>query len=163
MKAMPATCPRSPRPNAQRGAVLYVALIMLILLALIGIAGMRVSGLQERMSANYRNMNAAFQSAEESARGIETTIEAQLAAGGTYATDTESCAPVFDPMTWSGDAATDQTGDDHTRRIDKCFPASSLVVGRKINEDTGNIYEVTALGADASNTATAVIDTVFVP
>ena len=41
-------------PNRQSGAVLYVALVMLVLLALIGIVAMQVAGLQERMSANYQ-------------------------------------------------------------------------------------------------------------
>ncbi|MCM5640131.1 PilX N-terminal domain-containing pilus assembly protein, partial [Xanthomonas hortorum] len=43
------------RRYTQSGAVLYVALIMLILLALLGIAGMQVTGLQERMAFNYRS------------------------------------------------------------------------------------------------------------
>ena len=46
MKTFPALQSR------QSGAALYVALIMLILLALIGIVAMQVAGLQERMSAN---------------------------------------------------------------------------------------------------------------
>ena len=41
-------------PGRQRGAVLYVALIMLLLLAMIGVVGLQVTGLQERMSSNYR-------------------------------------------------------------------------------------------------------------
>lgn len=150
---------------AQRGAVLYVALIMLVLLALIGIVGLQVTGLQERMSANYRNANVAFQTAEAGARSIETGIQLAVAAGGTFEADQELCSPTFDPASWAADAATNQQEDSFTRRIDKCFASSSLVVGKKLNEETGNIYEVTALRSDlpTNATATAVIDTIFIP
>ncbi len=148
----------------QRGAVLYVALIILILLSLIGIVGMRVSGMQERMSANYMRTNQAFQLAERDARVVEANIQAAIdGASGNYSADQEVCSPVFDPLTWAeGVTATAAT---YTRRIDKCFAASSLKLGEKQSEQTGNIYEVTVLSSDdpANASATAVIDTIFIP
>ena len=44
--------PRLAARSRQEGAALYVALMILVLLALIGIVGMQVAGLQERMAAN---------------------------------------------------------------------------------------------------------------
>ena len=72
------TFSRSFRPasaRTQRGAVLYVALIMLILLALLGIAGMQVAGMQEKMAANYRAANRAFQNSEGVVRAAERSVE----------------------------------------------------------------------------------------
>lgn len=154
---------RRPLPRTQRGAVLYVALIMLILLALIGIAGMQVTSMQERMASNYLRTNIAFQNAEDRARNIEDTIAATVEGGETYVSAQEECSPTFDPRTWS-DGIT-ATGAQYTRRIDRCFASSSRVVGRKQNEETGNIYQVTALSSDATTdaSASAVIDTVFIP
>ena len=57
MKMLPIQRRLSP-PSRQHGAVLYVALIMLILLALIGVVGMQVAGMQERMSSDYRPYQA---------------------------------------------------------------------------------------------------------
>ncbi len=156
---------RGFRPRrAQQGAVLYIALILLILLALIGIVGMRVTGMQERMSANYMRTNQAFQQAEMAARVIETNIQTAIdGASGTYPANQEICSPVFDPLTWAeGISAASAT---YTRRIDKCFAASSLKLGAKQSEQTGNIYEVTVLSSDdpANASATAVIDTIFIP
>ena len=154
--------PRSPQ--RQRGAVLYVALIMLILLALIGVVGLQVSGLQERMSANYRNANLAFQMAELEARQTEAIIETALSGGtGTFTSNQEYCAPIFDPLTWADGVDTENAV--YTRRIDKCFAASSLKVGAKQNEETGNIYEISALSTDetGNSTASAVINTIFIP
>lgn len=157
--------PIFPRATAgtQRGAVLYVALIMLILLAMIGLIGMQVTGMQERMAANYLRGNLAFQNAEASARNVEAAIDTALSGGGIYAADQEVCDPIFDPLTWANGITAAQKS--YTRRIDKCFASSSLVVGQKENEETGNIYEVTALASDdnANAAASSVINTVFIP
>ncbi len=56
--------------------MLYVALIMLLLLALIGIAGMQVAGMQEKMASNYRAVNRSFQNAEGVVRNAERAAEA---------------------------------------------------------------------------------------
>lgn len=48
----------------QHGAVLFVALIMLILLTLMAVTGMQVTMLQERMSGNFRVQQIAFERSE---------------------------------------------------------------------------------------------------
>ena len=50
-------------PSKQQGAVLLVALIMLLLLTVIGVAAMRDTNLQERMAGNMRDHALAFQAA----------------------------------------------------------------------------------------------------
>lgn len=150
--------------RSQQGAVLYVALVILILMALIGLVGMQVTGLQERMAANYRNVNLAFQNAEADARVVEANIAETLESGiGTFSADQEVCAPVFDPATWAEETAADTA--TYTRRIDKCFAASSRRVGEKQNEETGNIYEISVLASDtaADASSSAVINTIFIP
>jgi type IV pilus assembly protein PilX len=62
--------------NNQTGAVLYISLIMLLLLSLIGIAGMQVTGLEEKMSGNAKDSNLAFQAAETTLRGAEKALSA---------------------------------------------------------------------------------------
>lgn len=54
--------------NAQRGAVLIVGLIMLLLLTIVGLASIRGSNLQELMTGNMRDHNLAFQAAESGLR-----------------------------------------------------------------------------------------------
>jgi len=154
---------RAP-PRRQRGAVLYVALIMLILLALLGLVGMQVTGMQERMSANYGRVNTAFQNAEALARQREAAIRSALyGGGGTFQADEELCSTAHDPSTWANGATSGS--ESYIRRIDRCIPASSLIVGGKKNEETGNIYQVSALRGDldANAGANAAIDTIFIP
>lgn len=50
--------------SRQEGAVLIVALAMLVILTLIGIAGMTSTSLEEKMSANTQESTRAFQAAE---------------------------------------------------------------------------------------------------
>ncbi len=68
----PATMSPSPQPIAnQRGAALLVGLIILILLTLIGLAGINSATLQERMAGNHLMHQNAFQSAEGTLRDAE--------------------------------------------------------------------------------------------
>lgn len=60
----------------QRGAALIVGLIMLLLLTLIGVAGMRDTLLQEKMAGNMRDRELALQAAESALRAAETKVGA---------------------------------------------------------------------------------------
>lgn len=67
-------------PKRQSGAVLLIALIMLLLLTIIGMAGMRDTNMQEKMAGNLRDQNLAFQAAEAGLRFAEQQAK------GSYAT-----------------------------------------------------------------------------
>ena len=58
----------------QQGAVLVISLIMLVLLTIIGVTSMQVTGLEEKMSGNNKDHNAAFQAAEVTLRNAELYI-----------------------------------------------------------------------------------------
>ncbi|KRB02374.1 PilX N-terminal domain-containing pilus assembly protein [Lysobacter sp. Root690] len=157
---------RSPR--RQRGAVLYVSLIMLILLALLGITAMQVTGMQERMTANYRASNRAFQNAEAAARLVERNLLAQVNSSGRQVLEIDQplCLDAsFDSVSWA--ANPQRRGTTHTRRIDHCTTAtSSAGLGKApLSDDPNLIFQVTAFAVDEVRDAgsEAVIDTIFVP
>jgi len=54
----------------QAGAVLVVSLVVLLVLTLLGVAGMNSAMMQERMAANAQNSNKAFQAAESAAGAL---------------------------------------------------------------------------------------------
>lgn len=60
--------------KTQGGAVLVVALIMLLLLTIIGIGSMRGTSFQENMASNFREGNISFQSAEAALRKGEEVL-----------------------------------------------------------------------------------------
>jgi type IV pilus assembly protein PilX len=60
----------------QRGVALVVALVLLVVATLIGLASVRGTNLQERMSANMYDRSLAFQRAESALRAAEDAITA---------------------------------------------------------------------------------------
>lgn len=163
----------APSTVSQRGAVLYVALIILILLALIGIVGMQVTGLQEKMSANYRNTQVAFQAAESAVRERECYLEGVVnrtnTCVGAAATISEACDAGFDPTSWAGAMAMNSPAGDRVslRSIGHCISGnSSLAMGIKPkSEDPNPIYQVTIYATDNDDnpSADAAVDTIFRP
>ncbi|MBS0487131.1 MAG: pilus assembly protein PilX, partial [Proteobacteria bacterium] len=58
-----------PSPNRQQGAVLFVALVFLILITLLGLTASGTSILQERMAGGLRNGQMGLMGAETALRG----------------------------------------------------------------------------------------------
>lgn len=58
----------------EKGAVLFVALAILVLLTLLALSAAQVTGLQEQMSRGYRADNLAFQESERALRRAEQVI-----------------------------------------------------------------------------------------
>lgn len=67
---------RPLRPAAQRGMVLLVGVVLLMVISLVALAGMRASILEERMAANLRLQNLALQGAEAALREGERWLAA---------------------------------------------------------------------------------------
>lgn len=151
----------------QRGAVLYVALVMLVLLALLGVAAMQVTGLQERMTADYYAGSQAFQNAEAVARELERSLTRQVNTGTeSIKIDQPLCTNGgFDPVKWAN--AKPRTSNTHIRRIDKCTSGiSSMSQGKApLNDDPNLIFQVSAYATDRirDTASDAVVDTIFVP
>lgn len=61
-------------PNQQRGALLLVGLVMVLLMTIVGMAAIRGTGLQESMAGNMRDRTIAFQAAESALRDGEAII-----------------------------------------------------------------------------------------
>lgn len=59
----------------QKGAVLVISLIFLMLLTLLSISGMQLSSLQEKMVGNSRDKNLAFQAAESALNAAEQSLD----------------------------------------------------------------------------------------
>ncbi|MDP2868134.1 MAG: PilX N-terminal domain-containing pilus assembly protein [Methyloversatilis sp.] len=60
--------------RSQRGATLLVALVMLIVMTLLGLASIRGTSMQEKMGANMYDRSLAFQAVESALREAEASI-----------------------------------------------------------------------------------------
>ena len=166
----PSHFPR-PIPRSQRGAVLYVALIMLLLLALIGVAGMQVAGVQEKMASNYRASSRSFQATEGVLRNTERAAEAitdrtALPDGSLISATSISinCEDGFDPVAWARQKPVPALPAVNVRRIDKCGgPGGNPLDEGQPNDDDSASFQITAYSTDntANPSSWTVIDTIF--
>jgi type IV pilus assembly protein PilX len=76
MKSMRAT----PSMKQQRGAVLVVSLLLLLVMTVLALGASQTTRLQERMSASMRDRDLAFESSEAGLRNAERIIDSLLAA-----------------------------------------------------------------------------------
>lgn len=63
-----------PGPRRQSGAILFISLILLVILTVLGVVGLRMSVMQERMGGNQRDREIAFEAAESALRAAEKAI-----------------------------------------------------------------------------------------
>jgi len=68
--------------GSQRGASLVIVLILLLVMTLLGLAVLRGTLLEERMSANMYDRSLAFQQAESALREAEEKVRATVQANG---------------------------------------------------------------------------------
>lgn len=101
----------------QSGVVLVISLIMLLALTLIGVTSSSVTGLQEKMAANSKDVNLAFQAAEATLRDVEANIPKQKpkfeygadttqGKGGLYSLLSADCSATGLPVTPRDDTTT---------------------------------------------------------
>lgn len=80
----------------QRGAILFISLIMLLMLTIIGVTSMSSVTMEERMAGNLRDGDLSFQAAEAALRTGENWVLG-LVKPPAYCTSTNTlCATAFD-------------------------------------------------------------------
>jgi type IV pilus assembly protein PilX len=67
----------SPGGRQQRGWILVIGLVVLVMLSIIAIALMRTTMMEEKMAGANRDINLSFEAAETALRGAEIFIENQ--------------------------------------------------------------------------------------
>jgi type IV pilus assembly protein PilX len=176
--------------SAQRGFVLIVALVLLLILTILGLAAAQSTSLQERMAGNARNRDMAFQAAEAGLRAAESCLNMGLGvcsdfsanANGTYLFP--AGAPPATPLWEGGSAFWGNAGN---------VLSYSAITGSNLSADLaaqpeiiieqmppiaapgGNIgqqqfgggtptiqlYRITVLGTGGDGTATAMLQSMF--
>lgn len=93
------TCRR--HTDRQKGAALIISLILLVIMSLLGVAGIRGITQQERMATQSYDRNIAFQATEAALRDVENLVETNKP------TPTSGCSLVSSLMSCAPPAATD--------------------------------------------------------
>ena len=86
----------SYRHSKQHGFVLIVALVLLLILTILGLAAAQSTSLQERMSGNARNRDMAFQAAEAGLIAAQNCLSTGVAICTSFSTNANGTY-VFDP------------------------------------------------------------------
>lgn len=169
--------------SRQRGAVLIVALVLLLILTVLGTAGIQNTLITERMAGNYRDLAVAFESAESGLRSGERVIgpvsQASLNAlysfdgtDGTWTVDddTESKSP--EDTTYAINTGVSEVPPDASTVsayfIEKIVVPSNLVPGESVvlgtqegQRNPFEYYRVTSRGVGVSPTAEIILQSTY--
>ncbi len=107
----------------QRGAVLIVSLIMLLVMTLLGVSSMKGSAMEEKMTRNLHDKNLAFQAAEAALRAAEQDIQDNIIATNTFDTDgsdghyDRSRLRIWEDIGWTASDSLEYDGFDGSYRV----------------------------------------------
>lgn len=101
--------PVTQAPPRERGLVLVVSLILLLLLTLLGLASSRSTVLQSKMAGYAQARGAAFQGAEAALAAAQVqliagTVCSQFSGSGCYPAQDPSATPRWQTIDWSSSA-----------------------------------------------------------
>ncbi len=172
--------------NNERGVVLFMSLVMLLILTILGLSSVQTTSLQERMSRNARDTNLAFQAAESALRDGEDLVEGLVAltpfdagTNGYYYENGPGVSPNWRDVSWAEAAPTDGNflaadtaiagvaGQpkyivEHVMAVISDADALNL---DNIGQDTGSgrtqIFRVTAYGVGGTQTARVMLQATY--
>ncbi len=166
--------------RSQRGAVLVIGLIFLLLMTIIGISAMSGNLMEERMSGNTRDMNLALQAAEAALRDGEADVVANVSPESTFdslcsnglcgqRTDSTPWWAASPAPTWrlygSSTGAPNLAGVSQQPRYIIEQPAvlvsESLAIGNK-PQANGWAYRITAIGFGMRAETRVVLQSVYI-
>jgi type IV pilus assembly protein PilX len=154
----------SPGGRKQRGWVLVIGLVVLVMLSIIAIALMRTSLFEEKMVGANRDINLSFEAAETALRAVEIFLKNQpndrlfnATGAGFYAEGAESANTEPDPFK---NAWTDATSVSLSSLPDWNQPTGVTSAPRymikKIRETTSGAIDISGYGETDLTTKTVV-------
>ncbi len=159
----------------QKGAVLIVSLVFLLVITMLAVGGMQNTMLEEKMAGNSSDRNLAFQSTESAVREAEVFVEGIVSLGnfgdsGGLRGRTAAEPSFYDQSTWNDsgnyvEADTDFGSYEEPRYYVKHVTTvvgtegSLNMSGYGDNKGTGDvtIFRITARGTGASADSAEVI------
>ncbi|MBW2186854.1 MAG: hypothetical protein JRG71_10805 [Deltaproteobacteria bacterium] len=137
-----------PKINNERGSVLLIGMLLLLVLTMIAVAGMQSTTLENKMSANLYLQNITLQAAEAGLRSGETLLEGSTVPAfngvdGLYPTPDGEDPPRWQTITWGTNTRNGGTYDNSTGDI-----AGFTTSAQYFIEDFGTIASSNSLSPD---------------
>jgi type IV pilus assembly protein PilX len=178
-------------PSSERGVVLFVALILLLILSLIGVTAARMQTTEERMARNEDNRQIGAQAAEAALRAAEAGLTSGVYAASQFSSNTNglyelnpAAGSVIPTLTWSAPGAAitySPTDPLNPMPALSSLPAAAqspkyaienlpavAMPGDSINQvqyaspvSPVTVYRVTANGTGADNSTTTILQSIF--
>jgi len=162
--------------HQQRGVVLFVSLVMLMVMTLIGVTGMQNSSMEEKMVANMRDIDLSFQAAEAALREAETSLQVAVlkefdgSNTGLYQPATRDNPPLWEvDTTWNSAGAVPYTGSLPYLSAQPLYiieelppvpdPDGSVAADEPLPET--RVYRVTARGVGGTDKAITMLQAAF--
>lgn len=157
----------------EQGAVLIVSLVMLLVMTMIGLAGMEVTDLEERMAGNMRDRNIAFQAAEAALNDAEDYLEGTTllpafngSVAGLYSRDSD----LWETIDWASSGAVKEYAGDGfdnlaetpvyiIESLEVVADSDSLELGSAV--DTKSYYRISARAVGQTDTAEVILQSVY--
>jgi len=159
--------------DKQKGVVLIVSMIMLLLLTLLAISSMNTTIMEEKITSNYKDKNTAFQAAEAALRDGETylrdTTPLPIFTGenGLYQ-PTNTGAPRWNLVAWSvaaqrrSYAGLAGVAEQPNYIIEELLPILNPNGTAEVGVELENqFYRVTTQAVGASETALVMLQSVY--
>jgi type IV pilus assembly protein PilX len=170
------------RFKREQGAVLIVALVLLLVLTILGTAGMQETTMEERMAGNFRDRAAALEAAESALRSGEADIGDTTEFGlmlfdgsdGTY--DVTASSTSVDPetasnygrdvdaadLTYDGELLVDAVPEFYIEQLPEIeLPQSDLTVGFQDQAPRVRYYRVTGKGYGTSPNSEVILQSTY--
>lgn len=162
----------------QRGAVLVLGLIFLMMLTLMGVAAYSVATQEEKMSGNARDLKRAFEAAESSLRDCEAVIGGFGSlptfdgTGGMYPAAATNQPSVYETVNWNSSTAVRALASplNDVRQQPACM-AEQLVTlqGKPVDGAQSGpqqlvpevVYRITARGYGMYSSTTAMVQSTY--
>lgn len=144
----------------QTGSALIVSLLFLLILTILGVAGIQTTSMQERMSGNMRDRNMAFQAAEAALRGGEDFVRNN---SDNEALFVDSLA---NPEAWDGEDGTTHVLSNMLHEDPRYFvsePGLYRVNPGELPAEFHNIFPVNSIGWGGTDVTTVVVESRFRP
>ncbi|MCH9697185.1 MAG: pilus assembly protein PilX [Gammaproteobacteria bacterium] len=162
--------------QSQNGATLIVSLILLFVLAIIGLASMQSTTVEEKMAGNMRDQSVAFQAAETALRVGEIFLGTPVlpvfnGSNGLYQpTSGETALPLWETIDWSDSSKVVTVSNLHIADTAN-NPAYIIEELAEVADATGSLeaalpkvsafYRVTAFGSGNTGTSRVILQSVY--
>lgn len=166
----------------ERGAVLVVGLVFLLLMTLIGVTAFSLATQEERMAGNTRDRLRAFEAAERALRDCESRLSGPLppvlstdgsAERGMYAAPDAERVPAekekWQTMAWDADPAREIGGVPDVAEPPRCIaqriaraPSGDASLRAEAARTPALAYQVTARGVGVNRGTVVVLQATYV-